>query len=94
MNIEARRCIICGTVECKSTKCTAQAAKPVIESLKKYALERYEQGGDIMVECWDEADWVEFIIKCEEEDLDRIKELRFLMGLWKERREEIEGTRF
>ena len=35
----------------------------MIEAVKRYAYEHYEEGWDVVVECWDKADYVEVIGK-------------------------------
>jgi hypothetical protein len=41
-----------------------QAFDEVIASLKKLAYEKYSQGGDRMIECWEEDDYLLFIVEC------------------------------
>lgn len=44
---------------------SAQQMVDMIPELKQYCLERYERGGDVMIECWETVEWVDFLIKCD-----------------------------
>lgn len=35
-----------------------------IEEVKEYAMSKYEEGGDIVIECWEDKDIEDFIAKC------------------------------
>jgi hypothetical protein len=39
----------------------------LIAALKKYAIEHYDQGYDTYVECYDDAEWAEFVGDHEDE---------------------------
>lgn len=61
--------------------------------LKKVALECYEEGGDYMTECWNVAYWIEFIDDHSESE-DIVGELKALMKLLNDRREDVQSEAF
>ena len=46
-----------------------------IDKMKQYCLDKYEEGGDVMVECWSDADWREFCTRWGDEAWDGLKSL-------------------
>jgi hypothetical protein len=65
-----------------------------IKMLKQLALDNYNNGGDGMVECWDNKDYEQFITRCEEQGKD-IKETALKdMGVYDSHRKDIEATAF
>lgn len=60
---------------------TAEDIQAQIQSLKKLAMDNYVNGGDAMVECWEQNDWVMFVM---EEGSNAENMLRTLMSVHRE----------
>lgn len=64
-----------------------------IAKLKEKALELYNEGGDFLVECYDQEDWEDFV-----NDVDTYEEAEELMlkviGIKNERRNDIQAEIF
>lgn len=65
-----------------------------IEELKKFTRENYSNGGDVMVECWDNRDWEDFMDKCKEYKKQPKRYLKEIMRIHDERRKGIENTAY
>lgn len=55
-----------------------------ITRLRKFAIDHYNEGGDVMAECWDLEDWVDFIADGSDE-----KMLLTIMDIHEDRRQGI-----
>lgn len=66
----------------------------LIAKLKQIAKDNYNNGGDGMVECWDDREYIKFINRCKEFGEDVEEEFYKSMAVYKSHREDIEGTAF
>lgn len=68
---------------------TMARVKLTVEEVKKIAMENYNKGGDVIIECWDDADIQEWI-----DDKGTKTALKRLFGLYDDKRRDIESTAF
>lgn len=54
-----------------------------IDKMKQYCLDKYEEGGDVMVECWSDTDWREFCERCARFDVSVWDELKSLIEYYR-----------
>jgi len=58
-----------------------------IQGVKNWAEEHYNQGADVIVECWEDAEVQEFLDDCKHKtDAEIIEEMELYCGIWEEQR--------
>ncbi|MFJ8528692.1 hypothetical protein [Bacillus sp. NPDC094106] len=66
----------------------------LIEKLKKIAMNNYNNGGDMMVECWDNDDYLQFIENHGSSAESVVNSFYEAMGVMQESRKGIESMKF
>lgn len=57
----------------------------LIAKMKAWCLENYENGADTMVECWEDEDYEDLIVRCDGNEADSWDVLKSIAGVYAER---------
>lgn len=57
----------------------------IIESLKAFALANYDKGYDVFVECYDQAEWVELLVDCNNSEAETLALMANMAEVYNER---------
>ena len=57
----------------------------MIAKMKAWCLENYENGADTMVECWEDEDYEDLIVRCDGDEAQSWDVLKSIAGVYAER---------
>ncbi len=66
----------------------------IIARLKQMCVDRYEDGYDTFVECYDDAEWDSLWTDCHESETEMLALMARLVDVWNDRRDDARNSAF